>query len=187
MDRGLVTRERADATGYEASAAMLPQVAKFQRGDFPLVLPANPFFKLEMTTFEVSADMPHEVGNKLARELSKVAAITKHTRKKFAIVAVSVEQCVSCKLKVRVYDLEGGNYAVEFQRRAGDAILFNEIYRFVRARFGKRDTYMPDPCDPPPFSLDESMCWSDDDAFGGKRERSIECDKGPRVLKLARL
>ena len=186
MERCPATLERIVAKCRMASEALVPQDVKFRTGDFPPLLPADPFFKLECTTFDVSTETPHEVGNRLVMEIDKAAAITRYNRHKYVIVAVSAEQNLACEFKVRVYNLGGYHYAVEFQRRAGDAVLFNYVFQRVRARFGKLHTYMPDPCDPPPFLLDETFCWSDAAAFGVKRELSLEYTKGPREWKLAR-
>merc|ERR1719181_2549482 len=49
-------------------------------------------------------------------------------------------QGLACTLKIRIYEYLDGSL-VEFQRRAGDAVAFFEIYRKAKALFGLDDLF----------------------------------------------
>eukprot|EP00747_Dinoflagellata_sp_TGD_P185253 gnl/TRDRNA2_/TRDRNA2_41698_c0_seq1.p1 gnl/TRDRNA2_/TRDRNA2_41698_c0~~gnl/TRDRNA2_/TRDRNA2_41698_c0_seq1.p1 ORF type:complete len:659 (+),score=115.33 gnl/TRDRNA2_/TRDRNA2_41698_c0_seq1:64-2040(+) len=121
----------ADLTGAcgplgDSSLEVLP----FEECHVPPRRPQDGLFKLEPTTFHVSANSPLEVGNHLLFFLATVvgASVRKVDRQKFTIKADVDGAKGTCTLKVRVYAEDGG-YAVEFQRRNGDSMALNLVYQ----------------------------------------------------------
>jgi hypothetical protein len=102
----------------------------------PRDVPKDDFFRLATTTVLVMATItsPGAIGNVLLRFLREQvqSSITKVTIEKFAIKAdVFVpEICyASCSLKIRIYRESIDRYAVEFQKRGGDGIVFNAAFQ----------------------------------------------------------
>ena len=103
----------------------------FQLGDVPPPLSHDPLFALGASTVYLATESPHEIGNVLVKALSLLAEIKKINRHKFTIVAMAGV----CKLKVIVYALGSDEYAVEFQRRAGDCLLYCALFKQVKSIF----------------------------------------------------
>jgi hypothetical protein len=117
--------------GFECDSSPDKQ-AQFVFGDVPPALPVDPDFRLEGTTVTVENSSPEQIGNGLLSLLRQKAAasITKVSRIKFSVKAYVHLDGLSCDVKVRVYRLESG-FAVEFQRRSGDALAFHRLYRLA--------------------------------------------------------
>jgi hypothetical protein len=105
---------------------------RFTGGDIPLEAPKDSFFQFEITTFFVITDMPHDIGNMILDFLSdKVASslVKPVNHRKFAFKADVFEQYIMATIKVRVYWKENKHFAIEFQRRRGDTLVFNSTFR----------------------------------------------------------
>jgi len=104
----------------------------FGAGDVPPALPVDPDFRLECTTVIIEKFSPEQIGNGLLRFLRQEAAasITKVSRIKFSVKAYVHVKGLSCDIKVRLYRQECG-FAVEFQRRSGDALAFQSLFRLA--------------------------------------------------------
>jgi len=109
--------------------------AQFISGDVPPALPTDPYFCLQGTTVIMENLSPEQLGNGLIRLLRQEASadISKISRIKFSVKAHVFVQGLSCQVKVRVYKQEFG-YAVEFQRRGGDALSFQALFRLASER-----------------------------------------------------
>jgi len=103
--------------------------AQFLCGDVPPALPSDPYFCLEGTTVIIQNSSPEQIGNGLLSLLRQevAASISKMSRMKFSVKAHVHVEGLSCEVKVRVYKQEFG-YAVEFQRRSGDALAFRGLF-----------------------------------------------------------
>jgi len=123
--------------GWGSSASQAPaldsKIGRFQETDIPPGIPQDSFFELEGTTLKASCRLPATLANGVVDFLTTevVSSITKLCRKKFAIKADVFVKSVMCSIKARVYTLEGQYYALEFQRRSGDARAFKDIFRQV--------------------------------------------------------
>jgi len=106
--------------------------AQFLSGDVPPALPVDPYFRLEGTTVIVENLSPEQIGNGLLNLLRHEAAasITKMSRIKFTVKAFVHVDGLSCDVKVRVYRQQLG-FAVEFQRRSGDTLAFQGLFRLA--------------------------------------------------------
>eukprot|EP00747_Dinoflagellata_sp_TGD_P165081 gnl/TRDRNA2_/TRDRNA2_185901_c0_seq1.p1 gnl/TRDRNA2_/TRDRNA2_185901_c0~~gnl/TRDRNA2_/TRDRNA2_185901_c0_seq1.p1 ORF type:complete len:676 (+),score=86.49 gnl/TRDRNA2_/TRDRNA2_185901_c0_seq1:83-2110(+) len=111
---------------------------RFLAVDLPPNAPQDQSFTFEPSTFHLPAVLvPDEIGNSLLNFLATEAdaSCTKVDRKKFAIRASVDGDAGSCALKVRVYAEDEGRYAIEFQRRSGDSLALDSIYRRAKAHF----------------------------------------------------
>mmetsp|Transcript_84565 Transcript_84565/g.217876 ORF Transcript_84565/g.217876 Transcript_84565/m.217876 type:complete len:466 (-) Transcript_84565:139-1536(-) len=125
--------------GCQLPSVMDPKTKRapsFKEGDVPPPKPVDEFFKLETTTLTVRSDRPFEIGNCLEDFLATkvTSSVSKVSTTKFSIKAdvfgSSVYGCSGmCTLKVRVYGTDADVYAVEFQRRSGDCLTFNNSYQ----------------------------------------------------------
>jgi len=115
--------------GVSGEMCISPEV-RFQKGDAPPDLPADTSFQLEVTSGYVCSSSPVEMGNRLLDFFNKRmdAIVRKVSREKFSIKAEVCSDGAACELKVRMYQKEFG-FAFEFQRRRGDTIVFNRVYR----------------------------------------------------------
>mmetsp|Transcript_92045 Transcript_92045/g.281719 ORF Transcript_92045/g.281719 Transcript_92045/m.281719 type:complete len:358 (-) Transcript_92045:33-1106(-) len=137
-----------------AGRALLQLEEDFAPGDRPPALPADPCFKLEPTAIRVrGAGGPAQLGNMLVGFLRDRADVLsmKVRREKFSIRAALSGVDGACRAKVRVYATAGplpgqpggapldspavrdaqarDVYAVEAQRRGGDAVAFAAFFR----------------------------------------------------------
>jgi hypothetical protein len=116
----------------------------FMSTDVPPSLEQETQTYLGVTTIECSYS-PITAGNKLVMFLeSMVDADTRHlkvSRKKFTIRAEVVEDGFVCGIKIRIYQQECASI-VEFQRRSGDIVAFNKLFRKASGYLGKHS------CDP---------------------------------------
>jgi hypothetical protein len=108
---------------------------QFFLGDFPPAMPVDPDFRCEGTTVIIENSSPEQIGNGLLNLLRQEAAasITKVSRKKFSVKAYVHVDGFSCDVKIRVYRQDFG-FAVEFQRRSGDALAFQRLFRLASER-----------------------------------------------------
>jgi hypothetical protein len=130
---------------------MLPNLHRFASEDEPPSAPADEHWKYTKTTHHVQTEKPregHKIGNYLLdflvskeveSEVIKVRAPSdKKSREsnvpKFSIKADVFIENIMCTIKIRVYKDKRDNwYCVEFQRRRGDCVTFNNAYRRARA------------------------------------------------------
>lgn len=118
-------------TDFEHDSCLGEQ-PQFFFGDVPPALPIDPAFRLEVTTVIIENSSPEQLGNGLLNLLRQEAAasIAKVSRIKFSVKAYVHVEGLSCDVKVRVYRQEFG-FAVEFQRRSGDALAFRSLFRLA--------------------------------------------------------
>lgn len=104
-------------------------VTRFEDGDVPPTVPTDPCWRVEKTSLVVSGSAV-EVANQLIDFFGGVitASVTKVNRKKFKITVHAIWENLACELKVRIYRQASEN-TVEFQKRSGDGIAFNGIFR----------------------------------------------------------
>lgn len=116
---------------------------KFQQEDVPPMQPQSQHFHFEPTTVYIKTTTPHMLGNSVLDFLESqvVASVTKVSRKKFTVKADAFLENIMCSTKIRIWETqqEKGEFAVEFQRRAGDPFTFGDVYRqacfFLSGRF----------------------------------------------------
>jgi len=74
---------------------------------------------------------PADVGNHLLGFLTAIAgaSVLKVNQKKFTVKAAFEGSAGACMLKVRIYIEGPSRYAVEFQRRGGEATALHLLYR----------------------------------------------------------
>mmetsp|Transcript_71309 Transcript_71309/g.159655 ORF Transcript_71309/g.159655 Transcript_71309/m.159655 type:complete len:426 (-) Transcript_71309:8-1285(-) len=127
--------------GPSKASHVSPGDETFTEADTPPDAPTDPFFKLEVTTVRITSRTPWEIGNDMLDffKTRVVASITKVNRQKFTVKADVFVEASVCALKARAYQEEHGTYAVEFQRRSGDAVTFNRVFqqasKFLSPRF----------------------------------------------------
>lgn len=105
----------------------------FTEADAPPLMPRDPLFRLQTTTFHV---LPGNsggsyIGDVLLEFLDKkvVSTIVKINRRKYTIKAHVFLDHIMCTLKIRTYEqASGGTYAVEFQKRSGDSVVFSHAF-----------------------------------------------------------
>ena len=103
--------------------------ARFQDGDDPPILPADPYFHLETTTIFVSRDSGWALGNEVLKFFaSETSLLHKLRRGKFAItVEAAIWMCAT--IKTRIYKIGEESYTIEMQRRSGDVVTFVHVFR----------------------------------------------------------
>mmetsp|Transcript_11915 Transcript_11915/g.28444 ORF Transcript_11915/g.28444 Transcript_11915/m.28444 type:complete len:293 (-) Transcript_11915:217-1095(-) len=112
----------------------------------PPEVPSDPFFALEAATLHVYSKEPASIGDQLLAYWRAQGGLAdaKVSRRKFSIKADVFRESAMCALKVRVYSVnKPGSYAVEFQRRAGDTVLFNTIYQHTRQHLQQWFSLLP--------------------------------------------
>lgn len=107
---------------------------EFEGSDAPPPLTDEMKAYLELTTLQLSGHSAAKVANQLLTFLAQVvdARVHKVSRKKFTIRAAVVLDGGHCDLKVRIYQ-QVQTSVVEFQRRSGDTVSFNKIFRDASA------------------------------------------------------
>jgi len=107
-----------------------PILNRFSNPDWPPRAPTDAAFKFTLTTLYVPSREPWMIGNLLldcfAGEV--VSAISKVNRVKFSFKGDVFENFAMCTMKVKVFHQEDGQFAIEFQRRQGDSIVFNNVF-----------------------------------------------------------
>lgn len=131
----------------------------FQDGDCPPNAPSDSFFKLEATTLSVLTDprFAFEIGNHLLGFLNDevVSVPSKVNRKKFSMKADVFAESMMCTIKIRVYMTAFGQFAIEFQRRAGDSIVFNGTFQQASEYLKSRLTL----ASAPDLAALSNKCW----------------------------
>jgi len=126
------------ASGSKSSGSRAPLAERFTQKNQPPRLPTDNFFQLESTTFRVCAE-PSRLGNALLDfwHARVVCTELKVNHSKFSIKAAVFHGSSTCSLKLRVYEVAQGVYAVEFQRRRGDCVLclklFDKLAKHLRS------------------------------------------------------
>ena len=100
----------------------------FAEGTEPPALPPYPY-KLESTSQYLSGE-PWVIGNNLLTYLaSRPAFVKKANPLKFTVKCIAFDEDFSnCLIKISLYRMPVG-YVVEFQRRSGDCVAFNNFYK----------------------------------------------------------
>lgn len=132
-------------TNYDIGHDRVPYLSKvtsrFEQSHWPPFPPSDDHFKLEVTTLFLRSLTPFDIGNQILEFLSsKVeSSINKVNHKKFSIKADVFVDSVMCALKIRTYCQKEDTYAVEFQRRSGDCVSFQNAFqqacKFLKAHF----------------------------------------------------
>lgn len=119
-------------------------IEQFLDGDIPPSVPTDAFFKFEITTMTAFSSTPFEIGNDLVSFLHKqtIVSLTKVKRPKFSITADVFGGGSMCTLKIRIYSQVTGRFAIEFQRRSGDSVLFNNTFRKVSRYLASHRSYI---------------------------------------------
>lgn len=132
--------------GYSSTLDSKVSTERFEQGDIPPAAPTDPFFKLEVTTLYATSPVPHEIGNNLLNFLSDqvVSTVMKVRRQKYSIKADVFVDGMMCTLKIRVYSQDPGQFAIEFQRRTGDALCFNGTFQKATAYLGSQGVNLRD-------------------------------------------
>lgn len=118
-------------SGCDISAA-LANWEGFQEHHMPPSPPLSRHFKFAPSTLLVEGCSPHQIGKSVLAFLTSqvVASVRKVRPGKYSIKAEVFVEGVSCTMKVRVYSCDE-KYAVEVQRRAGDAFILQSTYRLL--------------------------------------------------------
>lgn len=107
-----------------------PITSRFENSELPPALPEDPLFQLSATTITCSCDPSWGMNTLLDFfETQVTSEVTKVTPAKFAIKLEAFDNGTRCSMKVRMYRLQNDEYALEFQRRSGDAITFQKVYQ----------------------------------------------------------
>lgn len=132
VSKALASCLNPDNVEYSGLACSAPDysTARFSEANCPPCAPADVFFKFTLTTLLILSHMPHEIGNHLLDFFTQqvVSTLTKVNRVKFSFKADVFENYAMCTMKVRVFQ-EREHFAIEFQRRKGDAIAFNNVFK----------------------------------------------------------
>jgi len=107
-----------------------PGIERFRDGAYPPDMPSDPLFTLGACTFDVASPV-FAAGNYLLDflDLGMTSSISKVNHRKFAIKAQVFLQGMACSLKIRAYRRTQKVCSIEFQRRGGDSLTFNSVYR----------------------------------------------------------
>jgi len=116
--------------------------SEFIKGDKPPLFPDNEFYELEPTTCRMRlphSGSAHKIGSDLLHffKTDVKATIVKSRPLKFWVSAQVFMPEGMCKVKARGYDMREDVYALEFQRKKGDALAFNNLYTQVTVFFRK--------------------------------------------------
>jgi len=130
--------------GSKGKYNILSDTERFPESQRPPPLPTDPFFELEeVTTLRFSLNPkfePSKIGNDLLDFLedSVSASILKVRPVKFTVKANVFIESRMCTIKARVYHTSGSEYALEVQRRSGDAVVFNTTFQKAAQFFHER-------------------------------------------------
>lgn len=129
--------QKCSCTADPRHRISLPDIStlRFMPNNFPPNAPTDSFFKFELTTIDATSNTAFEIGNCLLDFLMHEvnSALTKLNRAKFSMKAHVFAESAECSVKIRVYQLEHRQFAIEFQRLAGDAVCFNNIFHQASA------------------------------------------------------
>jgi len=106
-------------------------IVQFSEEATPPSASSDSDFRFEPTTLHVCGGTPADVGNHLLGFLTAIAGATilKVNQRKFTVKAAFEGSTGTCMLKVRIYTEGPSRYAVEFQRRGGEAGALHLLYR----------------------------------------------------------
>jgi serine/threonine protein kinase len=127
ISSGLEGDTEASKVRDSASAA----IERFSEEATPPSASSDSEFRFEPTTLHVCGSTPARVGNHLLDFLTAIAgaSVLKVNRRKFTVKAAFEGNAGTCILKVRIYTEGPSRYAVEFQRRGGEAAALHLLYR----------------------------------------------------------
>jgi len=149
-----------DKGNYEPKMQTIETILEFEQGGCAPEVPTDGFFRLEETNIEVNDTTADKLGNRLIDIFSKEYSmhITKTSLRKFSVKAESTNP-TWFKLKARIYS-KGPSHIVEFQRRMGDTVAFNQFFHKVMGLLNASDEManeMKVVCDfTPPKSIQET-------------------------------
>jgi hypothetical protein len=105
----------------------------FQEYHIPPKPPSSEHFTFAPTTLFLEGCMPQQIGKRVVDFFTSqvVASVTKIRPQKYSIKAEVFVEAVSCILKVKVFQYNEGKYAVEVQRRSGDAFVVQSTYHLL--------------------------------------------------------
>jgi len=114
-----------------------PCVSRFQDGDEAPPIPDHGLWQIEKTSFDVADACAVQLANCMLEffDTQVAALITKVSRRKFTIKVEARLDGLSCMTKIRIYRLALGQYRVEMQRRCGDIIAFQRLYKWTSEHF----------------------------------------------------
>jgi len=120
-----------DKGNYEPKMQTIETILEFEQGGCAPEVPTDGFFRLEETNIEVNDTTADKLGNRLIDIFSKEYSmhITKTSLRKFSVKAESTNPTWFA-LKARIYS-KGPAHIVEFQRRMGDTVAFNQFFQKV--------------------------------------------------------
>jgi len=109
-----------------------PESEVFKVRNLPPTAPSSQSFFFKPTTLFLKDCSPQKIGGCLLDFFKSqvVASITKVTLAKYAMRVEVFVDGKSCMMKARVYT-HGDKYAVEVQRRAGDAFILQSTYQLL--------------------------------------------------------
>mmetsp|Transcript_14990 Transcript_14990/g.37297 ORF Transcript_14990/g.37297 Transcript_14990/m.37297 type:complete len:508 (+) Transcript_14990:86-1609(+) len=131
-------------SGIQGKYNILNDAPRFPDTQSPPPLPTGQFFVLEeATTLRLSLSpkfQPSKIGNDLLEflEASVAATVLKVNPTKFTVKANVFIESRMCTIKARVYHTGDSEYALEIQRRSGDAVVFGTIFQKVAQYFDER-------------------------------------------------
>eukprot|EP00746_Dinoflagellata_sp_MGD_P163023 gnl/MRDRNA2_/MRDRNA2_90858_c0_seq1.p1 gnl/MRDRNA2_/MRDRNA2_90858_c0~~gnl/MRDRNA2_/MRDRNA2_90858_c0_seq1.p1 ORF type:complete len:439 (-),score=105.84 gnl/MRDRNA2_/MRDRNA2_90858_c0_seq1:290-1606(-) len=137
------------ASSFDFSAPVA-ECEGFREQHVPPSPPSSEHFNFDPYTLFVEGCSPQQVGNSVVAFLKShvVASVTKVKLEKYSIRAEVFVEGASCAIKVRVYSYDG-KFAVEMQRRAGDAFILQSTYRllasFLEVHCGKISSQQDEP------------------------------------------
>jgi len=127
----LFPEKRIDEGNFEPKMQTVEAIVEFEQGTCAPEVPTDVYFKLEETNMEVNDMTAEKLGNRLIDIFRKEYSmhITKTSLRKYSIIAESTSPTWFA-LKVRIYS-KGPSHIVEFQRRKGDTVAFNQFFQKV--------------------------------------------------------
>lgn len=127
----LFAEKGIDKGNFEPKMQTIEATPEFEQGGCAPEVPTDVLFRLEETNIEVSDTTADKLGNQLIDIFSKEYSmhITKTSLRKFSVKAESTNP-TWFELKARIYS-KGPSHIVEFQRRMGDTVAFNQFFHKV--------------------------------------------------------
>lgn len=122
----------AKPASNSAHGILTPESEDFQVHHLPPASPSSKHFFFVSTTLFLKDCSPQKIGN-IVLDFFKsqvVASITKVRLEKYTVKAEVFADGHSCMMKARMYT-HGDKYAVELQRRAGDAFILHSTFQLL--------------------------------------------------------
>jgi len=122
----------AKLASNSAHGILAPESESFQVEHVPPTPPSSEHFFFVSTTLFLKDCSPQKIGNTLLDFFKSrvVASITKVRLEKYTVKAEVFADGHSCLMKARVYT-HGDKYAIEVQRRAGDAFILQSTFQLL--------------------------------------------------------